>query len=273
VDRTGISTVKRKWSKQVKPQPQPLRPIFEEIAAEGYHMIEWRAPTSHGITVPETDLMADPKAAEEIRRLSEEFHIELAYHAPQGPLWEFGILPFQTAVSQLRECIRRSSSINAGIMTFHLGVSEDKQRIESIRRGAEIIQEVSPYAEDMGIWLCVENVFELDRCSVANVEECKILFEAADSARLRFTLDTGHANLYGCLYRLAEFFPEQLAFTHIHDNNGVSDEHRIPGRGIINWERLMSCFCRAGYAGPLNFELREDCTLPELIRIFDGLRI
>ena len=101
-----VVTVKQKWSKQIKPQPQPLRPLFEEVAAEGFDMVEWRSPTSHGVTVPETDLMADPEQAEEIRKLSEEFHIDLSYHAPQGDLWNFGVLPFRTAVSRLRECVR-----------------------------------------------------------------------------------------------------------------------------------------------------------------------
>ena len=249
--------MKRKWSKQAKPQPQPLRPIFEEVAAEGFDMVEWRAPTSHGITVPETDLIADPGSAEEIRKLSEEFQIELAYHAPQGDRWSFGLLPFRIALSRLSECIRRASAINASIMTFHLGVAEKEGRYDSIRQAARVIQEVTPYAEDLGIWLCVENVFEFDTCSVANVEECRLLFQTANSPRARLTLDTGHANLYGCLYEMAEAFPEQLAFTHIHDNNGVRDQHRVPGRGCIDWMRLMSALERASYAGPLNFELRE----------------
>ena len=257
----------RKWSKQIKPKPQPLRPIFQEVAAEGYDMIEWRSPTSHGITVPEMDLMANPGQAEEIRNLSEEFGLELAYHAPQGPLWEFGALPFRDAVSQLRECIRRSSSINASIMTFHLGIADDGQRLDTIRQGAKVVDEVTSYATDYNVWLCVENVFEGDRCSVANAGEFEILFGASKSPRLRFTLDTGHANLYGVVYDLIESFPEKLFFTHLHDNNGVRDEHLVPGHGVIDWRRLLSCFDDADYSGPFNFELREECELPELIHI------
>jgi hypothetical protein len=35
------------WSKQIKPQPQPLGPLFEAVAAEGYQMVEWRAWMIH----------------------------------------------------------------------------------------------------------------------------------------------------------------------------------------------------------------------------------
>jgi sugar phosphate isomerase/epimerase len=266
----SVKSVSRKWSKQVKPEPNPLRPLFEEVAAEGYDMMEWRSPTSHGVTVPEMDLMADARSAEEIRRLSEEFDLELAYHAPQGPLWEFGTLPFRVAVSQLRECIRRSLSINASIMTFHLGIADDEQRFETVKQGARAIDAVSSYAEDSNVWLCVENVFEFDRCSVANAEEFETLFETAKSPRLRFTLDTGHANLYGVLYELVERFPDKLFFTHLHDNNGFRDQHLVPGHGVIDWRRLLTCLDSAAYRGALNFELREECTLPELIHIFSS---
>jgi sugar phosphate isomerase/epimerase len=260
--------VDRKYSKQIKPVPQPLRPLFEEVVAEGYDMVEWRSPTSHGITVPEMDLMANHDSAEEIRELSEEFGLELSYHAPQGPLWEFGVIPYQIAVSQLRECIRRSSSIKASIMTFHLGIADDEQRINTIQQGARVIDAVSPYASDSNVRLCVENVFEHDRCSIANVEELEILFNAVNSSQLGFTLDTGHANLYGVLYELMVAFPERLYFTHIHDNDGIRDKHQIPGNGTINWCRLLACFNSVEYSGPLNFELREECTLSELVRIF-----
>ncbi len=230
-------------------------------------MVEWRSPTSRGITIPEADLMSDPESAGEIRRLSEEFDIELAYHAPQGPLWEFGDLPIQIAVSRLRECVRRASSINASIMTFHLGISHDERRIATIHQAGKVIKSVFPYAEDLGVCLCVENVFKSDRCSVATVSEFKALFEAASDSKLRFTLDTGHANLYGILYELVESLPEKLFFTHIHDNDGTRDQHRVPGRGTIDWRRLLSCFDSAGYTGPLNFELREECALSELVHI------
>jgi sugar phosphate isomerase/epimerase len=268
VEQTGQAN--RKWSKQVKPIPQPLRPLLEEVAAEGYDMIEWRSPTAHGDTIPGMDLMADPKSADEIRVLSEEFSLELAYHAPQGPLWEFGILPFQIAVSQLRECVRRASSINASIMTFHLGIAHNDQRFNTIRQGAKVIDEISSYAEDSNIWLSVENVFENNTCSIANAEELTALFESSESSRLGFTLDTGHANLYGVLYELIESFPKKLFFTHLHDNNGNRDEHLVPGNGVIDWRRLLSCFKAVDYMGPFNFELREECTLSELIRRFDS---
>lgn len=265
-----MSESEHRWSKQVKPQPQPIEPLFEALSAEGYRMVEWRSPTRRGTTVPETDLLEDAERARGIKAVSEGLGITLTYHAPQGDLWQFGVLPFDTAVLQLRECILRSTSIGAQVMTLHLGVVLGEGRADAILKGARVIREALPFADDSGVTLCVENVF--DESSVATVEDCEALFDAVDSDRVGFTLDTGHGHLCGCLHELAEAFGDRLLFTHLHDNPGVNggtgDRHLVPGRGTIDWPRLIGRLDGAGYAGPLSFELREDATLPELASIW-----
>ena len=258
------------WSKQIKPAPQPLGPLFEEAAAEGYAMVEWRSPTRNGTTVLETDLLGDPESRAEIRAQSEAHTIQLACHAPQGAPWNFGTLPFKIALAQFEESIRRAADINARIMTFHLGIANGPERRPALFQGARVVRDLLPYAEDRNITLSVENVF--DEHSVATVEDCRQLFDAVDSPRLRFTLDTGHAHLCGCLYAMAKAFPDRLIFTHVHDNDstggGKGDKHRVPGRGTVNWKKLTAILTRIGYTGPINFELREEATLSELKKIW-----
>ncbi|MDP6037154.1 MAG: sugar phosphate isomerase/epimerase family protein [Candidatus Latescibacteria bacterium] len=250
------------WSKQIKPLPQPLEPLFESAVAEGYGMVEWRSPTKSGTTVPETDLISRSDATAEIRRLSESCQIDMAYHAPQGDLWDFGVLPPQTAVDRLHECVNRAVSVGATYMTFHLGITVGDGREDGIRQGGDVVMSVLPESEKAGVCLCVENVF--DNCSVATVDDCDVLFQHIDTSLVKLTLDTGHGNLCGCLHELVGSFSDRLAFAHIHDNNGLKDQHFVPGRGIIDWERLIEDLDRANYSGPLNFELREEATLCEL---------
>jgi sugar phosphate isomerase/epimerase len=263
-----------RWSKQVKPLPQPIGPLFEEVAAEGYRMVEWRSPTRNGVTVPETDLLASTKAAEEIRAVSEALGISLAYHAPQGGEWDFGVQPHEVAVPRFRESIRRAASIGARVMTFHLGVVVGEDRDEAILRGSRVVRDQLSCAEDADVTLCVENVF--DEHSVATVADCSTFFEAADSGKLRFALDTGHGHLCGCLHDLAEAFGDRLGFTHVHDNHGINDghgdRHLVPGRGTIDWPRLIRGLNLAGYSGPISFELRESATLEELIQIWESFQ-
>jgi hypothetical protein len=36
-----------------------------------------------------------------------------------------------------------------------------------------------------------------------------------------------------------ETLQSQIVTCHIHDNNGLGDQHSLPGRGNINWKELM----------------------------------
>ncbi|MFC1525607.1 sugar phosphate isomerase/epimerase family protein [Candidatus Latescibacterota bacterium] len=251
------------WGKQIKPDPQPLRPLLEAAVAEGYGMVEWRSPTRDGITVPASDLLERPEAAVQIRELGQELGLGLSYHAPQGPSWQFGVLAPELAESRLRECVRRAASIGARLVTLHLGVAVGEGRDSSIRQGARICQCVAQYAEDHGIQLSIENVYE--EHSVATVSECQLLFECADDPRIGLTLDTGHAHLCGCLHEMARCLPDRLAFTHIHDNDLTDDVHLAPGHGTIDWPLLIADLEAASYTGPLSFELREEARLCDLI--------
>jgi sugar phosphate isomerase/epimerase len=132
-----------------------------------------------------------------------------------------------------------------------------------------VLQAVAPFAERHGVLLCVENVFT--RNSVADVKDCAVLFEVAVDEQIRFTLDSGHANMYGCLFGMLDQVQERLAFTHLHDNDGVKDQHLAPGNGAINWQRFMRYLDRCGYMGPLNFELREACDLPRTIAMLEAM--
>ena len=185
-----MDNVQLTWSKQIKPMPQPLEPLFEAAVSEGYDMVEWRSPTRRGATVPETDLILRSDAVSEIRRLSKSYQIDMAYHAPQGDLWNFGTLPFDVAVERFRECLDRAVSIDARYMTFHLGIALGELRMQAICQGGDVILTVLSEAEEAGVCLCVENVFNAS--SVATVEDCHVLFQRIETSAVRLTLDTGH---------------------------------------------------------------------------------
>jgi sugar phosphate isomerase/epimerase len=253
----------RKWSLQIKFDERPLHELFEFASVNGLDMIELRAPTRNGTTVEATDVMEDPKVRREIEALHRSFGLDLAYHAPQGELWNFGKLPFDRAVRKLQECIRRAASIGARYLTIHLGVDESYQRRFSRRRAAGVLEATAAYAKDLGIMLCVENLFKPHL--VAGVQDATEVFEIVHSSSVGLTLDTGHANLNSCLHELVETFQERLAFTHISDNDGIKDSHLVPGNGSIKWKKLMSQFERIHYNGPFNFELRQECSIPAVI--------
>ena len=84
--------------------------------------------------------------------------------------------------------------------------------------------------------------------------------EACDAAdALCVCVDTGHTNLavamghpsVGDVIRKLGSLVEVL---HLHDNNGIKDQHKILGTGIIDWKDVFSALDEIGYAGYYNLE-------------------
>jgi sugar phosphate isomerase/epimerase len=68
--------------------------------------------------------------------------------------------------------------------------------------------------------------------------------------------DSGHAALRdGDPVDVARRMLPRLLHTHLHDNHGVRDEHRVPGEGIIDWPDLLRCLSEGRYSGARLLEL------------------
>ena len=84
------------------------------------------------------------------------------------------------------------------------------------------------------------------------------IVEEVDPENLGICLDFGHANLQRPLFGLHDGIRElgdHLIATHIHDNEGLSDQHMIPLMGTIDWDSAIVALKEIGYNGPLILEV------------------
>ena len=65
------------------------------------------------------------------------------------------------------------------------------------------------------------------------------MYRNLSSLRLRLCYDTGHENTYTPGTDILARFGDRLATTHIHDNDGSSDEHHIIGEGNIDFPPIF----------------------------------
>lgn len=99
-----------------------------------------------------------------------------------------------------------------------------------------------------GIRLAWENLFESRLVR-------DLLLESGDQEATGFCFDTGHANLSrdGALSLLSDF-PDKLFALHLHDNDGKSDQHLLPGQGNFPWPLFIDLLAKADYRGALMLE-------------------
>ena len=168
------------------------------------------------------------------------------------------------------ECMRISAGLGARTYALHLESSpyaEYPQDLEQLVRlsndsAVKSLEALLPLAEKLNLILAVENCFSPYN-TADQVIDCISRF---DSPWLGCCYDAGHANLMTSGKDVSRYSPyvryyfwrdkiapedhslEKLApyivTCHLHDNDGFSDQHDLPGSGTIAWESLIPRLAR-----------------------------
>ena len=121
-----------------------------------------------------------------------------------------------------------------------------------------------PAAKQWGVKILLENMFVRHKGKIYQAC-CSDFHQAAryvdelnglaGEKIFGFCLDTGHALLVGkdIKHAMAALGSRIEAF-HIHDNNGVDDQHLAPYMGVLDWDRFVEGLREIGYHGHLSFE-------------------
>jgi len=123
-----------------------------------------------------------------------------------------------------------------------------------------------PTAEKFGVYLTLESFGGIKIDGVmgydhfANHESMMAEYEAIDTKYKAFCLDSGHTNVavgggYLTVPEFIEYFGDRIKMLHLHDNNGYTDQHLIPGQGNIDWPKVFDALDNIGYDGYYNYEL------------------
>ena len=60
--------------------------------------------------------------------------------------------------------------------------------------------------------------------------------------------------------------PEHLVATHVHDNDGKSNQHLVPFEGRINWDAALMTMQKVGYDGTYLMELANTGSTADVLR-------
>ena len=199
-----------------------------------------------------------------------QMHMPYPIFVPQGADEVNAYLWQQVAPKSVRICAFfgcRYLVVHGFKLARELG-SEDAEWAQT----EKLIHFLAPLARELGVTLCVENLYSgLGRhmlegpCCNARKMAARIdRINAQYGAEvLGFCLDTGHANLVGI-----DFLPflhtlgHRLKVLHIHDNDGVADLHQIPytftrtreNTSSTDWAGFLQGLRDIRFDGVLSFE-------------------
>ncbi len=108
---------------------------------------------------------------------------------------------------------------------------------------------------------CCADFYEVNRY-------IKELNDLAGEERFGFCFDSGHAVIVGAdITRSINLLGDNIKAVHLHDVDGIHDNHTTPFVGVTDWKRVMTALHDIGYAGTLNFEASTAWTMyPDAVR-------
>jgi sugar phosphate isomerase/epimerase len=115
--------------------------------------------------------------------------------------------------------------------------------------GLKRMQELIELARRKKVYIALENI--------RMHQYIDYFYQNIDSPWLKFCFDAGHANCFS--QDIQHFawhqYADKLVCVHLHDNEGLKDQHRLPFLGNINWEIVMHELKINHYQGPLTLEV------------------
>lgn len=130
-----------------------------------------------------------------------------------------------------------------------------------------------PVLVNTNVTVCLENLFSGAGGIISGV--CSDPYEAVDMIDrynaiagkecFGLCLDTGHLNLLKLDVRwYIPILGKRIKALHIHDNDGVTDQHKAPYTGTIVWKDFYNGLREIGFDGDLSFETFHQTSIGEM---------
>lgn len=202
------------------------------------------------------------KRLKALRRLCEELGVTAwQMHAPDFERGE-AVRDRNIRANALR-WVDYTALLGVKTLVMHPGGNREdvslRAKEETIEKNADAFGLLGEQAAKDGVRIAIENLFHH---SIQTVSDIREIIRRADQHSLGICIDTSHLNIVGLdISDAVSEAGEKLWATHISDNDGSGDQHRIPYNAprwsgkSIDWLRIMPAFSRIAYQGLLNLEL------------------
>ncbi|MBO7742298.1 MAG: sugar phosphate isomerase/epimerase [Victivallales bacterium] len=271
------------------------RMIFREFVENG-------APNLVLTDIAIKEILSNFNYSAELRKDAEECGITFVdAHAPFGRLLDLNCPDpayRRQMINRHKVSLNICQEMGVDTITIHVGNDWDEDmRSMPLQKHLDNISEaldaILPEAERCGVTVCIENIWFR-----TNTPERLLEFKAKfPTDNLGFCYDAGHANLmYNGQFRQEAFARDSFAIygeatpwdnrilekmlphvvnCHLHDNDGATDQHRLPGCGCIDWKHIIPLLKQAPRLKSVQSEVIPSCdpnfSIRKVADIFRGL--
>ncbi len=213
------------------------KPYLSAISNAGFTHIHWCHQWN-------TDFIYNECEISQIKRWLSDFNLNLLdLHGSKGKeknwvsTYEYERL---AGVELVKNRIDMTSRLGSDVVIMHTG------DIELLPQLYKSLDEVHSFAMERNVRIALEN---------GDLELIQRVFSDYSADYVGLCYDSGHGNMKpGSLSQL-QLMKDRLISVHLHDNDGVTDQHKIPFSGTLNWQKLMSIISESSYKKCVSLEV------------------
>ena len=233
---------------------EPIAKSIFQIAKSGIKLVEIRASRFANPYHYDYHL---PKQTDELEKTLRACNLKvLSFHSPfRCDLSALDSKERQKAISEFKYSMDIAARLGAKNVVVHPSttIEEDDRRCDEKRKQSRNnVIEISKYSQRKGLTLLLENIPGSYFCS--SVFKLLEFIEEIGEPEIKVCLDIGHANLKNGVISGLKILKDRVVQLHIHDNDGITDQHLPPGEGKINWDSFRTVLKEIEFSGPLIYE-------------------
>jgi fructoselysine 3-epimerase len=241
----------------------PLEEAIKRISGCGYQGIEIWGGRPHAYR---NDLTEDEIL--NLRKLLERSQLEISAFIPAQfryptSLCSPNAMIREDSVNYIKDSIATSLKLGCHKVSICPGHTLYGQGYENgIEQLGESIRELHKFAHKKDVTLLIEPAHRFESDLILTIKDGIEFILRLGLDNLGIALDTGHCfvnkeSLVDCV-SLLKGFPYHI---HLDDNHGISDDHKVPGEGKIDFLPFLRELKTNGYDGFLTLELGWNYTL------------
>lgn len=222
-------------------------PYLRRIADAGFSHVHWCHQWN-------TDFLYADSEIDEIGKWFKQYGLQLNdLHASEGQE-KFWVSPQeyarQAGVELVKNRINMAARLGSDVVIMHVRAEPEQTGANELFWGQlqKSLDEIEPYAKKRGVRIAAENLG-------FNFNTLEKLLTKYGPDYVGLCYDSGHANFGADKMERLESVKERLIAVHLHDNDGSSDQHKLPFDGTVDWPGLTRILAASSYAKCVNLEV------------------
>ena len=233
---------------------------YKKMKSFGFSCVDYNFGNENHIIYTADEATVDAYLLHE-KKLAHEAGIEISQ--THGP-WRWPPRDEQASVradwlQKMKQAVRATAMLDCKycvvhpIMPFGGNTSEQPDIMKAIN--FEFMSRLTEVAKEYGVIICYENMpFPL--LPITTSKHVADFARKIGSDNFKVCLDTGHCLVCGEAPADAVRYigKDLLGAMQVHDNDGKSDKHLIPGEGIADWDDFADALYEIGFDGVFSLE-------------------